>query len=304
MCSDRSHADQAAASIGQAAIDPAKRVPGPVSLPQVMREQHPGAVADDARLVDVYEHWFHSVLAGTPDLRREAFRLRYQVYCVENPFENPADNPNEEESDHYDDHSAHALLIHRPSGMVAGTVRLVLPRPDALDDSFALQRVCSEPVLRNHRQFPVLRMGEVSRFSISKRFRQRRGDGLYPNMHDPEPRNAAEERRVIPHMTLGLIESLVRMSIQHRITYWCAVMEPTLLRLLSRLGIYFDPIGPLVDYHGRRQPCFIKVSTLLARVARERPDVWEVLTDRGHHWDALLELEAPHHTATHATRHT
>src|SRR3546814_18883719 len=76
-------------------------------------------------------------------------------------------------------------------------------------------------------------------------------------------------------------------------------MEPTLLRLLSRLGIYFDPIGPLVDYHGRRQPCYIKVSTLLARVARERPDVWEVLTDRGRHWDALLQLEAPHSTPAH-----
>lgn len=259
-------------------------------------------LADDAKLVDIYERWFQSTLANTPELRREAFRLRYQVYCIENPFEDPAQNPNEEESDDDDAHAAHALLIHRASGAVAGTVRLVLPLPDALDDSFALQRVCHEPMLGNHRQFPVLRMGEVSRFSISKNFRKRRGDGLYPNMHDPEPRNAAEERRVIPHMTLGLIESLVRMSIQHRITYWCAVMEPTLLRLLSRLGIYFDPIGPLVDYHGRRQPCYIKVSTLLARVARERPDVWEVLTDRGRHWDALLQLESPHGNPGHPSQ--
>lgn len=262
-----------------------------------------GQAAEEPRLVDVYERWFQSVLATTAELRREAFRLRYQVYCVENPFEDPAENPNEEESDHYDEHAVHGLLIHRPSGVVAGTVRLVLPLPEALDDSFALQRVCHEPMLRNHRQFPVLRMAEVSRFSISKRFRQRRGDGLYPNMHDPEPRSAAEERRVIPHMTLGLIESLVRMSVQHRITYWCAVMEPTLLRLLSRLGIYFDPIGPLVDYHGRRQPCYIKVSTLLARVARERPDVWEVLTDRGRHWDALLTLETSHHAPGLSSRH-
>lgn len=291
------------AAVAQAAMGSMKAASK--SAPQL--GSAPGAraenAADDARLVDIYERWFQCTLANTPELRREAFRLRYQVYCVENPFEDPARNPNEEETDEDDTHAAHALLIHRPSGVVAGTVRLVLPRPDALDDSFALQRVCHEPMLRNHRQFPVLRMGEVSRFSISKNFRKRRGDGLYPNMHDPEPRNAVEERRVIPHMTLGLIESLVRMSVQHRITYWCAVMEPTLLRLLSRLGIYFDPIGPLVDYHGRRQPCYIKVSTLLARVARERPDVWEVLTDRGRHWDALLQLETPHGNPGHTVRH-
>lgn len=253
--------------------------------------------AEDAAppLADVYERWFTSVLANTPELRREAFRLRYQVYCVENPFEDPADNPNGEETDQDDGHAVHSLLIHRPSGVVAGTVRLVLPRPDDLDDSFALQRVCREPMLADRRQFPVLRIAEISRFCVSKDFRRRRGDGLYPNIHDPEPTSPAEERRVIPHMTLGLIEALVRMSVQHNITHWCAVMEPTLLRLLSRLGIYFDPIGPLVDYHGQRQPCFIRLSTLLTRVARERPDVWEVLTDRGRHWEALLELENPNY---------
>lgn len=33
----------------------------------------------------------------------------------------------------------------------------------------------------------------------------------------------------------------------------------------------------------------LHLSTLLTRVAREHPDVWDVLTDRGRHWDALLE---------------
>jgi N-acyl amino acid synthase of PEP-CTERM/exosortase system len=294
MGSNEPSADQAEAATGQSAIPPAMTSTGP-SVRRDVGDVGQAEIQDEPRLVDLYEHWFQAVIANTPELRREAFRLRYQVYCVENPFEDPADNPNEEESDAYDAHSAHGLLIHRPTGMVAGTVRLVLPKPDALDDSFALHRVCHEKMILDHKQFPVLHMAEVSRFSISKGFRKRRTDGRYPDEHAPEPREGGEERRVIPHMTLGLIESLVRMSVQHRITYWCAVMEPTLLRLLSRLGIYFDPIGPLVDYHGRRQPCYIRLSTLLTRVARERPDVWEVLTDRGRHWDALLELENTHH---------
>ena len=263
MSSDRTSLDRRSAEIG---VQPAElTAPGANPAGRLA-----GAGPGEGQLVDLYERWFRAVPASTPELRREAFRLRYQVYCVENPFEDPADNPGEEESDAYDAHSVHSLLIHRPTEAVAGTVRLVLPLPDALDDSFALQRVCHEPMLRDRKAFPVLRMAEVSRFSISKGFRKRRTDGLYPDEHEPEKRGDGEERRVLPHMTLGLIESLVRMSLEHRVIYWCAVMEPTLLRLLSRLGVYFDPIGPLVDYHGRRQPCFIRLSVLLARVARER----------------------------------
>ena len=240
----------------------------------------------EERLIEVYRRWFEVVPATTDELRDDVFRLRYQVYCVENPFEDPADNPNGLETDAFDVRSTHSLLIHRPSCEMAGTVRLVLPNPENPDESFAVQQVCREPLLRDPARFPVARMAEVSRFSISKNFRRRRGDTLY-GITDGRPLPAEEERRVAPHMTLGLIESLVRMSVENDVSYWCAAMEPKLLRLLSRLGIYFDPIGPLVEFHGLRQPCFIKLDTFLNRVKAERPDVWEVITDDGIHWDAF-----------------
>ena len=86
------------------------------------------------------------------------------------------------------------------------------------------------------------------------------------------------------------VESLVRMSVSNGITHWCAVMEPTLLRLLTRLGIHFEPIGPLIEYHGRRQPCYIPLEVLLPRMQRERPDVWDVVTRGGRHWASLRRL--------------
>ena len=57
------------------------------------------AVAGDARLekprlVDLYDSYFEIVPAETAEQLREAFRLRYEVYCVENPFENPETNRN------------------------------------------------------------------------------------------------------------------------------------------------------------------------------------------------------------------
>jgi N-acyl amino acid synthase of PEP-CTERM/exosortase system len=218
-------------------------------------------------------------------LREAVFRLRYQVYCVENPFEDPAENADGLEQDILDARAVHALLLHKRSGLWAGAVRLILPNEADPAHSFALQEVCSDPLISDPQQFPVLQMAEVSRFCISKEFRKRQGDWIYPQSNEPEA--SEDERRVIPNMTLGLIEGLVQMSIDHGVRYWCAAMERPLLRLLARLGIHFQDIGPLVEYHGRRQPCFLRIDTMLEQVREERPDVWEILTDGGRHWNRL-----------------
>lgn len=236
---------------------------------------------------EIYQQYFEAIVIGSEDeeLRDAALRLRYQVYCIENPFEDPSDNPNGREQDAYDDRVLHCLLLHLPSHTWAGTVRLVLPDQPAPEQSFALQQVCFDPMIVDPERFPVLEMGEVSRFCISKYFRKREGDWLFPRSNEPEERQ--DDRRVVPNMALGLIEGLVRMSLDRDIRYWCAVMEPALLRLLGRLGIHFENIGALVDYHGHRQPCLIKLDTMLTQVHAERPDVWDILTDGGDHWNRL-----------------
>jgi N-acyl amino acid synthase of PEP-CTERM/exosortase system len=242
----------------------------------------------ESTLAEFYWSWFKAQVADTDELRDVSFQLRYRVYCIENPFEDPAANPDGKESDELDRHSVHSLLTYRPTGVPAGTVRLVLPLEHDPHNSFALQRVCSDPLLRDALRFPVETTAEVSRFCISKEFRRRLGD----NAEEYVEMSVDEERRILPHLSLGLIESLVRMSVDNGVTHWCAVMEPTLLRLLTRLGIHFDPIGPVIDYHGRRQPCFIPLETLLPRVKRERPDVWDVITRGGRHWKNFCQPSA------------
>lgn len=247
--------------------------------------------AQAPKLKDFYWDWFSAVQSHDEAVRKDAFRLRYQVYCVENPFEDPADNPDGLETDHYDSHAVHTNLIHKPTGLTAGTVRLVLPLADHPERSFAIHEVCTEELLKDPVAFPVARMGEISRFSVSKDFRRRRGDGLYPRFEEVDrDRITAQSKRVIPNMTLGLIEGLVRMTVDNGLTHWCAVMEPALLRLLTRMGIHFEHIGPLVDFHGRRQPCYARLDRLLQRVRREQPEIWEVLTRDGAHVEKLTAL--------------
>jgi N-acyl amino acid synthase of PEP-CTERM/exosortase system len=169
---------------------------------------------------------------------------------------------------------------------MAGTVRLILPDTEKPEQSFPMQCVCHEPIMKDPERFPVSTMGEVSRFSISKHFRRRQTDTAYPDTLDEQGEeilSKSEIRQIMPHITLGLIEGLVRMSVENGVTYWCAAMERQLLRLLTRIGIYFDNIGPPVDHHGIRQPCYRNLPELLDRVKEERFDVWEVITNNGAH---------------------
>ena len=221
--------------------------------------------------------YFDTAVADTPDLLRQAYELRYRVYCLEmTGFEDPNEHPDGLEKDAYDVSSVHGLLIHRASRQATGTVRIVLPRREAPEHSFAIQSVTDHPALKDPSEFPPT-TAEVSRFCISRQFRRRQSDTLY----DQKENDSTGEGRSGPLMRLGLIQILLQMSAQYGVTHWCAVMEPTLLRMLSGMAIRFKPIGPPVEYHGLRQPCICSIAEILHAVKCERPAFWEVLTCGG-----------------------
>lgn len=223
-------------------------------------------------LFDRYNRDFRCVVADQPDLLRQAYETRYQVYCVENSFENPDEHSDGRETDLLDAVSAHSVLMTSGTDEVIGTVRLVLPHP-RLPFSFSMQRIVDH--FGQGSPVPSSSTAEVSRFSISK---ARRSVGNTVKLHAPR---APALGRAEPLMSLGLIQGLVRMSRMHGITHWCAVMEPKLLRMLGAMGIHFQPVGPLLEYHGLRQLCYCRVATILESVRRERPTFWEIITDGG-----------------------
>ncbi|MBV8591629.1 MAG: GNAT family N-acetyltransferase, partial [Acetobacteraceae bacterium] len=115
-------------------------------------------------LKDVRER-FTVQLANTPELIREAHRLRYQVYCVENEYL----DGDGFEVDEFDFHSHHVILKDNATGQMVGTVRLVLWQQDAPEASFPMQEVI--PVSLRH-YVPLRTTAEVSRFAISKERRE------------------------------------------------------------------------------------------------------------------------------------
>jgi len=240
----------------------------------------PAPRSDD--LLRQFDFHFETMTADTPDLVPLAQRVRYQVYCVENQFENPEDHSDELECDEFDSHAVHSLLVDRQTRDVLGTVRLVLPLSGAPHDSFAIQRLSDHSLLKGSCDLPLHAAAEVSRFSLSREF-GRRAVSKRSSCRESIDTTGGESlpHRSGPLMRLGLIQALVRMSMQQGITHWLAVMEPKLLRMLAAMAIHFEPLGGMVEYHGWRQPCFCNLAEVLQRVKIERPTFWTVLTAGG-----------------------
>jgi N-acyl amino acid synthase of PEP-CTERM/exosortase system len=110
-------------------------------------------------------------LDDCPALLEESYRLRYQVYCLERNFLHAEDYPDQREVDEFDRDSVHVGVVE-DSGDLVGTARLVKPSGAGL------------PLLRHCTLYPDVTtlddcshtVVEVSRVSISRHYRRRRGD--------------------------------------------------------------------------------------------------------------------------------
>ena len=205
---------------------------------------------------------FEIIPADTNVLRHEAYRLRYQVYCVENDFLGGISGL---EMDEYDAHAQHMILCHRQSGKIVGTVRLVLPRPDRPEASFPMLRFCDRSFTK---ELCLMHCGEGSRFAISRH-------------------RLSATRSTLHVLRLWLIQGVVRMSIEAGHSHILAILDPRLLRLFRMNGINFRGLGPLVDYHGMRQPAFIETATMFEEVRSTHPEIWDVMTDGGRYTETF-----------------
>jgi N-acyl amino acid synthase of PEP-CTERM/exosortase system len=195
---------------------------------------------------------FRATFADCADDFDELHRLRYDVFCAQRKILNGA---NGIESDVYDRTSRHVIL-RRHDGEMVGTVRLVLPIRGRLEQSFPMQRVCDPTILS---QLPLDTTGEISRFCLSR-----------------DRRDSAEHADAV--LRLGLMKGILQASNEAGLTHWCAVMEKGLLRLLQLAAIWFEPVGPQIEYFGTRQPAVASIGSVLTRGQHERRPIWDYVT--------------------------
>lgn len=230
-------------------------------------------------VVDAFNDYFEMIPASSNELKQEVYKLRYQIYCLEKGFLSPSIEGME--YDEYDAHSSHYLIRHRESGSYMATTRLILPDtkyPEKLLPLETYSQIDNTELLKT---IPRSNLAELSRFCVSKQFRRRANEkNLLVTNDVDESYLARREKGSSAHLTLALFACAIKMSSEHNIHYWCAIIEPALKRVFSTLGIYFVEVGPLMTsthYYGMRTPCIIKVDDLLRDVAEKNLDYWSML---------------------------
>jgi N-acyl amino acid synthase of PEP-CTERM/exosortase system len=242
--------------------------------------------------IDSFSSYFKVIIADTPHLIEQALRLRYEIYCLEKGYENPDQFENNLEQDALDEDSAHGLMVFVPTNAPVGTVRLILPQVSHQNRLFPIEEHCeftptSEEYQKGHsilEKIDRIKIAEVSRFSISKSFRKRLGEDKTPHglVDTKQAIMKLNDRRFIPHLTVGLVKSMFQLSFDNRIKHWFALMEPVLRKsLLKRFYLQFHPLGPTVNYRGIRQPYIADIASTAEEIRKNDMPMWSLLTNNG-----------------------
>lgn len=192
-------------------------------------------------------------IALNDNLKNESYKMRYQVYCVEEGFE-PI-NEEKLESDEFDAYSVCCMIEHIKNEKFAGTVRMV--RPTDENQLLPVEKYCSESITNDAldpRNFPRHEICEISRLAVPNEFRRRqmdKFDGAAIGAINPDTYSETE-LRCFPFIAIGLYLAAAAVSINSGVKHNYVMMEPRLARSMRFIGIRFEQIGPIVDYHGKR----------------------------------------------------
>ncbi|MEQ9395863.1 GNAT family N-acyltransferase [Haliea sp.] len=207
---------------------------------------HPGAF----RL----SSWFNTQVITAPQDLQAIYRLRYRVYCEERGFFPPGDYPDGVECDAYDAHSVNFAAFDQ-DGLVAAAVRLVCP-----DEARGLPYQQHCPLFDDILLPDPARSGEVSRLVLNKGFRTPPGGGSTGTV------------------VMEVYRAMYQYSREQGIRYWYAAMERPLVRMLARIGVVFERIGPRADYCGPVAPYLLDLEELDRHLACCNPDFLQFLS--------------------------
>jgi N-acyl amino acid synthase of PEP-CTERM/exosortase system len=252
---------------------------------RIKHQEHPELFSEAKPLEELdllarHDLYFETCAANTPALINTAHALRFQVYCLERKFEKTEEHAGGMEVDAFDSHSTHGLLIYRSTGEALGTVRVISPSNGSTRDNLPIINLLRDNNIDLTEYLPIEHTVEISRFAISKQLRRRLTD-QYESSGIATPKSRLERERFGNLPCLSLMQFIVRQSLALGATHWAAVMEVKLLRMFASMGIYFQPIGPIVLHHGLRQPCYGNIAEVLENIKREHYDYWSVITNAG-----------------------
>lgn len=221
---------------------------------------------DNVSLSDHFSQYFDIFLADTPELKKEVFKIRYRVYCQELGYEPIENFPDQMERDSYDNRSIHCILRHKPTGIYAGCVRLVLSNSLTKEESFPFENVCHKHSFDfNHT--PRNNIAEISRLAVISQFRKRAGEentstGLVV-FDEQNNQTIQDQQRRSSVIALSLYLAATSIGLNLGLSHAVTLMEPRLARHLKMRGLIAHPIGKSINFHGRRGPFVMEKHEIL-----------------------------------------
>ncbi|GAA0857959.1 PEP-CTERM/exosortase system-associated acyltransferase [Aliiglaciecola litoralis] len=206
-----------------------------------------------------FSDYLKPVFSESQEHKNHSYGIRHQVYCEELNFEPVRED--KLETDNFDDHSYHCLIQHRSSERYAGTVRLIVSNSET--QQLPIEMYCKEAIQRPDLfpdKFDRNDICEISRLAVPLEFRRRKMDdyeGAAIGMINKESYSETE-LRCFPFIAVGLYLSATAILLNKNINHCFVMVEPRLARSMRFVGLPFEQIGPVIDYHGKRAPFYIQ----------------------------------------------
>ncbi|GAB2698562.1 PEP-CTERM/exosortase system-associated acyltransferase [Aliiglaciecola aliphaticivorans] len=206
-----------------------------------------------------FSDYLKPVFSESEEHKKHSYGIRHQVYCEELHFE--PENEQKIETDNFDDHAYHCLIQHKSSQQYAGTVRLITSANDS--QKLPIELYCQNAIQRPElfpNNFERDDICEISRLAVPLEFRRRKMDnfdGAALGVINKEIYSETE-LRCFPFIAVGLYLSATAILLSKNIHHCYVMVEPRLARSMRFVGLPFEQIGPVIDYHGKRAPFYIQ----------------------------------------------
>ena len=233
-------------------------------------------------IADNFDKYFQVKFVNSKQLKEEAYKIRYGVYCRELGWLTGNDSE-EMESDEYDEHSYHCLLEHRRTKVFAGCIRLIIPPMSNPSKQLPFEENCLHSARTDIVDSTKLTRGsfsEISRLAVLDTFRRRSKEKNVPYVvSDTESENvfSEDERRNFPNIAIGLyLAGLAFVQFcNHKGVF--VMMETRLSKRLTRFGLPFKQAGDEMDYHGMRALFYIDKDDLYSSLSEELLALYEII---------------------------
>jgi len=211
----------------------------------------------------LFDDRFETFVADTSVSKGIHYNLRYQIYCLQKRFENPAAFPDDQETDVYDKNSVHFIVRHRESGYWVGAMRLILSVPAQLP----LARLCSleiDTIKSPHGKL----VAEASRLCVlpapALQLDRNVKSADFPDFFHPS------------YVSLGLIRAAREYCLTHDIRFSFFLVTDQLARILRRVGMEINAVGPSIQHRGLRRPYIHDNIEGYKRMREKSPLVYEM----------------------------